>query len=1647
MKVFAFFLVFLVRPALAQLTETTNNEQGAVPFTPSWTPATGSLIAGLAPTSAGGNFNMENSGANVDSLTAGGSLTINQVATGSGETCSSNYVTCGNADGAGSNIVYTLPASPTGYNITNISVYGGWKDAGRDQQAYTVWYATVADPTNFIVLTSVNYLPSDPGGQASATLVTITGSAGGVLVSNVVALMFDFTNPTGENGYCGYGAITVQGSQSDLTETTNNEQGAVPFTPSWTPATNSLIAGLLPTSAGGNFDVEESGANVDSLTTCGSLTINQIAADGGETCSSNYVTCGNAGGAGSNIVYTLPASPSGTGYCITNITVYGGWKDAGRDQQAYTVWYANAANPTNFIALTEVNYLPSNPNGQASATCVTMADSAGGVLLSNVVALMFDFTTPPCENGYCGYAAITVQGTTAPPIQPTEFGISESMPVVGDNVMITSNGKGGVVTVTGPQGYNQPVTVNSEGEGTWTPPRYGQYTLTAGSYSQTVWVTVNRMNVAWYFAGSPANGNYIPTNATIVMAGTSPSWEQLGVNSVDWEGGMYYATNFSGTNVNAIDWYNVWTSTGATNSDGIMVDEIGTSDGYPDAEICQAISMARTNWGPQYSLSVWIAAVAASTFQTNANLLTGANALAMWEDYNYPQVITSPYTHANFWDGARTCGMTNDSVLGLAPGSFTTAGDVSNCFTQVRLVAPEMPGLAFYNSTTNVAMQAACDEAFTEYFLQPVINLQMNVLTANLTAWNIGNEDATNCSVQFLNSAGGVLQTVNLPTLQPNAKQNVSIPSQAVTARLSVPGNMVNLYPGGITIPSAVGRYIWTGADGANWSTAGNWNPSGPPPGNYSSGNYAYFDGNITNAVAVNMPSGNTSISNVTMVAGQFGANGWILNGNLTNQDLICHQINSSGAGQNSITMGCQTISSSVPLTCWAGSQNQLVLNGQVSGSGEVVMTGPGAVTMLAAYPNSYTGATVVSNGLFDIDGSWALINYFCKSSSYYVAAGATLQLDDNEGYSLCWQSNGPSITGAGTFLRTGNTYLYFAYEPAGKYVTFNQSAGGLADFEGGQSVQMETASGNLGGLTINNATVGTVGNVYIDAFNGNGTFQNSGAGTLYIGMNNGSGTFSGVFEDGGGQQSLVKLGNGVEYFTGTDNSYSGNTAVGGGTLDLSQGSLYSQSGFPFATIQVTNGATAVIGGWGDADTYGFGQVNFVPAGLIINGGTVRYVAGSAVGNMDRSFTIGAKGATLDASSNEVPWTLLYEGRGSQDYGMISNSTGGVLTLTGSSTLANTLNFSLGGSGGLSKTGVGTWYVTGTNTYTGATTVSGGTLLVNGSLAAGSAVTVQTNAIFGGTGMIGGTVTVNNGGVIEPGANDTVGTLKSGSETWNGGGKLVFNLSSATNSAQQSLLEINGTLTNAATSANKFVIMLTSVTSGNTPGPLPDFNPLQNYIWTFAGAGGLSGISALDFQVNTSGFSNAFAGVFSVSAIGNNLAVIYTALPPTVTVSSPTNGEHFIAPANIPLSANVTANGNSISQVQYYNGSVLVGISSSGPAYNVTWSAVPAGGYNLTAVANYESGSVTSAAPVSGYVLGNMNFYGAGVKVSGGQLQLTISGVAGQPFHVLYTNNLTAPMSNWAVLTNGTIGTGGVVILTNAVNMSNRQQFYRVVSP
>jgi len=92
--------------------------------------------------------------------------------------------------------------------------------------------------------------------------------------------------------------------------------------------------------------------------------------------------------------------------------------------------------------------------------------------------------------------------------------------------------------------------------------------------------------------------------------------------------------------------------------------------------------------------------------------------------------------------------------------------------------------------------------------------------------------------------------------------------------------------------------------------------------------------------------------------------------------------------------------------------------------------------------------------------------------------------------------------------------------------------------------------------------------------------------------------------------------------------------------------------------------------------------------------------------------------------------------------------------------------------------------------------------------------------------------------------------------------------------------------------------------------------------------------------------------------------------PPGLTLTAPSNGATFLAPANITLSATVTTNSHTINQVQFYNGSTLLATDPS-PPYTATWTNVPAGSYSLFARVTYDGSSTRDSATASVSVFSN----------------------------------------------------------------------------
>jgi hypothetical protein len=87
-------------------------------------------------------------------------------------------------------------------------------------------------------------------------------------------------------------------------------------------------------------------------------------------------------------------------------------------------------------------------------------------------------------------------------------------------------------------------------------------------------------------------------------------------------------------------------------------------------------------------------------------------------------------------------------------------------------------------------------------------------------------------------------------------------------------------------------------------------------------------------------------------------------------------------------------------------------------------------------------------------------------------------------------------------------------------------------------------------------------------------------------------------------------------------------------------------------------------------------------------------------------------------------------------------------------------------------------------------------------------------------------------------------------------------------------------------------------------------------------------------------------------------------LLPTVTLTSPTQGQSFTAPARITVSATASDEGGTITSVQFFDGPLLFAQLLNAP-YSFVWSNVVDGAHVLTAVATDDTGNSVSTAPVN----------------------------------------------------------------------------------
>jgi len=94
------------------------------------------------------------------------------------------------------------------------------------------------------------------------------------------------------------------------------------------------------------------------------------------------------------------------------------------------------------------------------------------------------------------------------------------------------------------------------------------------------------------------------------------------------------------------------------------------------------------------------------------------------------------------------------------------------------------------------------------------------------------------------------------------------------------------------------------------------------------------------------------------------------------------------------------------------------------------------------------------------------------------------------------------------------------------------------------------------------------------------------------------------------------------------------------------------------------------------------------------------------------------------------------------------------------------------------------------------------------------------------------------------------------------------------------------------------------------------------------------------------------------------LAIMLSNNAPTVFITSPTDGTDFNAPATVTINATASDSDGTVSKVDFYQGSTLLGTDTTAP-YSFTWNNVTDGNYILTAKATDDEGAATTSAAVN----------------------------------------------------------------------------------
>lgn len=404
----------------------------------------------------------------------------------------------------GNSVVFSLDLSVNfnGYSLTSFDTYCAWPDSGRDNQNFTIQYATVAAPTTFVNLATVS---NQTVGSIISTHTNITDSTG-TLASGVGYIRFNFANQ--ENGYVGLREFIVIGAASPLSTplTWTGAAGAggnatwvsTPDT-NWKKTSDGTAANYDSTSpvtfdsTGANTNIAVQAAGISALSVAFTNDATKAYTFSGGSISTGSVTLSGAGSV------TLNAANN-----IAKTTVNNGTLNVGHN---------NALGGGSLVVDSgTVNFLTATPSVNS------LSGLGGTIVLGNVTGLVNTTLTVGSNNTSSTYAGVITQapGTVG---SLTKVG-SGTLTLSGANTFTGNTAiNGGSITyeVAGTQTY----TGSISGSGGLSKTGFGSLTLAGvNSYAGTTAAIEGTLNIT-----NPANTSTgelaIRSGATLNLASFS----------------------------------------------------------------------------------------------------------------------------------------------------------------------------------------------------------------------------------------------------------------------------------------------------------------------------------------------------------------------------------------------------------------------------------------------------------------------------------------------------------------------------------------------------------------------------------------------------------------------------------------------------------------------------------------------------------------------------------------------------------------------------------------------------------------------------------------------------------------------------------------------------------------------------------------------------------------------------------------------------------------------------------------------------------------------------------------------------------------------------------------------------------------------